>query len=101
MCLKFAKQCLKLNKMKGLFLLSESGHSMQKRYSYVYQGVRAFTERFRKSAIPAMVKMLNDYEADKQQKFKKLDALVPVNYVYSSPYHCDNNKMQYFRLRLY
>ena len=94
MCLKFAKQCLKLNKMKELFPKSESGHSMQKRFSYVYQGVRAYTERFRKSAIPAMIKLLNDYEADKQQKFKQLDAFVPVNYVSSSPYHCDNKNIQ-------
>ena len=92
MCLKFAKQCLKLHKMKGLFPKNESDHSMQKRNSYVYQGVRAYTERFRKSAIPSMLRILNEYE--KQKKFKKLNALVPVNYVSCSPYHCNNNNIQ-------
>ena len=94
MCLKFAKQSLKLHKMKGLFPKNESDHSMQKRNSYVYQGVRAYTERFRKSAIPSMLRILNECEAKKQKKFKKLDALVPVNYVLSSPYHCDNKNIQ-------
>ena len=43
----------------------ESGHPIQKRKSCVYLGVRSFTQRFRKSAIPSMLKMLNDYEAEK------------------------------------
>ena len=47
---------------------------MQKRFSYVYQGVKTYTERFRKCAIPAMIKLLNEYEADKQQKFKQLES---------------------------
>ena len=40
------------------------------------------------------VKALNECEAEKQKKFKKLDTLVPVNYVLSSPYHCDNKNIQ-------
>ncbi len=93
-CLKFSKQCLKLSKMKDLFPKYESGHPMQKRNSCVYQGVRSFTERFRKSAIPSMLKMLNDYEAEKHKKFKQLDSIVPVNYVCNGPHHCDNKNIQ-------
>ena len=94
MCLKFAKQCLKLSKMKDLFPKYESNHPMQKRNSCVYQGVRSFTERFRKSAVPSMLKMLNDYEAEKHKKFKQLDSIVPVNYVCNGPHHCDNKNIQ-------
>ena len=70
MCLKFAKQCLKLSKMKDLFPKNESDHSMTKRNTDAYKVVRASTERFRKSAIPSMVKLLNEHEAKKQKQFK-------------------------------
>ena len=90
---KNTKQCLKLNKMRALFPRNESDHSMTKRLTNVYQNVRCYTERFRKSAIPSMVKLLNEHEAEKQKKFKKLDAIVPVNYVCNGPYHCDNKNI--------
>ncbi len=91
MCLKFAKQCLKLNKMKEFFPRNESCHSMEKRSSEFYRVVRVHSERFGKSAIPSMVKLLNDVEKEKKETFKKLNA-VPVNHACISLYHCDNNK---------
>ena len=92
MCLKFAKQCLKLEKMKQLFAKNDSGHSMLKRDSNTFKVVRAQTERLRKSAIPFMVRQLNGYESNKRKLFKQLDLSVPVNHGYVSPYHCDNGK---------
>ena len=80
MCLKFAKQCLKLDKMKSFFPRNYKGHSMEIRGSEFYKVVRAQTERFRKSAIPSMIKMLNDCQKRKKDTFKKLDAM-PVNHV--------------------
>ena len=80
MCLKFAKQCLKLEKMKFLFPKNLSSHSMQKRYPEYYKVVKSQTERFRKSAIPSMLKMLNGCQREKRVTFKKLDAM-PVNHV--------------------
>ena len=94
MCLKFAKQCLKLNKMKDLFPKNESDHSMTKRNTDAFKVVRASTERFHKSAIPSMVKLLNEHEAKKQKQFKKLSTIIPVNYVCNSPYHCNNKSIQ-------
>ena len=91
MCLKFAKQCLKLDKMKGLFPKKESVHTMQKRSPEYYKVVKSQTERFRNSAIPSMVRMLNDCQRKKRDTFKKLDNM-PVNHVLLGPYHCDNNK---------
>ena len=91
MCLKFAKQCLKLEKMKFLFPKSQSSHSMQKRNPEYYKVVKSQTERFKKSAIPSMLKMLNVVQREKRVTFKKLDAM-PVNHVSLGLYHCDNNK---------
>ena len=45
MCIKFAKGCLKLEKMKKLFPKNESNHSMDKRCPEFYKAVRAKTKR--------------------------------------------------------
>ena len=63
MSLKFAKQCLKIEKMKQLFPKNESQHLMEKRSPEFYKVVRIQTERFRKS------------EAKKQKQFKKLSSI--------------------------
>ena len=81
MCLKFAKQCLKLDKMKQLFPRNESHHLMEKRCPEFYKVVKMQTERFRKSAIPSMLRMLNGCHRKQNETFKKLDA-VPVNNVF-------------------
>ena len=41
-----------------------------------------------------MVKLLNEHEADKQKKFKKFDAIIPVNFVCNGPHHCDNKNKE-------
>ena len=86
MCLKFAKQCLKLDKMNGLFPRNQKNHVMEVRSSEFFKVVKAQTERFKKSAIPSMIKMLNDCQKEKEDTFKKLNAM-PVNNVFFSPYH--------------
>ena len=65
---------------------------MEKRSSNAFKVIRAHTERFRKSAIPSMVKMLNASESKKRKLFNQLDSFVPVNYGPSRLYHCDNDK---------
>ena len=72
MCLKFAKECLKLEKMKKLFPKNESSHLMEKRCPEFYQVVKTQTERFRKSAIPSMIRMLNSYQKKKFETIKKI-----------------------------
>ena len=86
MCLKFAKQCLKLDKMNSLFPRNRKRHAMNVRSCEFYKVTKAQTERFRKSAIPSMIKMLNDYQKGKEVTLKKLNAM-PVNHVFFSPYH--------------
>ena len=90
MSLKFAKQCLKIEKMRGLFPRRVSCHDMLKRDSDTFSLVKPKTSRYQLSAIPAMQKMLNNAERKKRQVLKKLNAFVPVNHDCSNPYHCDN-----------
>ncbi len=92
MCLKFAKQCLKLNKMKQFFPRNHNSHAMEVRNSEFYKVDKIQTERFRKSAIPSMIKMLNVCQKKKKDTYKKLNAM-PLNHVCPSLYHCDNNKL--------
>ena len=66
---------------------------MLKRSPEYYKVIKTQTERFRKSAIPSMIKLLNNCQKKKRETFKKLDNAVPVNHVLYSPYHCDINKL--------
>ena len=61
---------------KTVFPNNESDHLMTKRKPGAYRVVRASTERFQKSAIPSMVKLLNEHEAKKQKQFKKLSTII-------------------------
>ena len=76
--------------MRALFPRNESDHSMTKRNTNVYQDVRCYTERFRKSAIPSMVRLLNEHEAEKQRQFRKLVDTMPVT-MSVTVYITDNN----------
>ena len=59
LCLKFAKKCLRNNKVKDMFPLSEKPHLMDLRNSEKYVVKHANTERLKKSAIPFMQRLLN------------------------------------------
>ena len=80
MCLKFAKQSLKIDKFRKLFPRKENIHGMSKRKSDAYELVNPRTTRYQFSAIPAMQKMLNRDEQKKKQVFKQISRLVPVNH---------------------
>ena len=79
--------------MRNLFPKNEGDHSMTKRNTNAFKVVRASTERFRKSAIPSMVKLLNENEAMKQKQFKELSTIIPVNYFCNGPHHCNNKNI--------
>ncbi len=92
-CRKFAKQCLKLDKMKQFFPRNKNSHAMEVRSSEFFEVSKFHTERFKRSAIPSMIRLLKDCQKKKEETFKKLNAM-PVNHVCcSSLYHCDNNKL--------
>ena len=92
MCLKFAKQCLKIQKMKHLFPKKVKSHDMLKRNSEIFDFVKPKTSRYQLSAIPVMQRILEKAEANKRQVLKKLSSVaVPVKNDYcTNLHHCDN-----------
>ena len=78
LCLKFAKQCLKVEKLKKLFKKDIKNHKMEKRKMDVFQVNRTKTERYKNSAIPQMQRMLNLHENKRLEILKKIS--MPVNY---------------------
>ena len=61
LCLKFAKECLKNEKLKNMFVINKSKHDMKKRKKEKFKVKNIRTERYRKSALPYMTYLLNKY----------------------------------------
>jgi hypothetical protein len=59
LCLRFAKNCLKNEKMQKLFPLKKTKHSMKKRRQQKYLTKKYNTNRYKKSALPYMRNLLN------------------------------------------
>ena len=59
LCLKFAKGCLKNEKVKDMFPVKIYQHKMKKRKNEKYLVKKMNTERYKRSAIPFMVTLLN------------------------------------------
>ena len=66
LCLKFAGNCLKNEKVKGIFSKNESNHKMIKRKNNLYSEKLIKTKRYKNSAIPYMVRLLNKEEQEKK-----------------------------------
>ena len=78
--LRFAQQCLKNEKLRDMFPKNQSDHKMKKRNVEKFVVKKAITERFRKSAIPSMQRLLNKEDKEKRNVFKIIQNTVPVNY---------------------
>ena len=83
LCLRFAKKCLKIENFKKLFPLKKSTHDMKKRMTEKFYMKTYNTERYQRSAIPAMIRLMNKEEL----RLKK--ALNSVKYVPRE--HCSSN----------
>ena len=59
LCLRFAKKCLKLQKFKSWFPVSKKLHCMKQRRTRKFHENQANTERYKKSSVPYMQKLLN------------------------------------------
>ena len=57
--LKFAKGCLKIDKLSPMFPLNEVEHNMEKRTNERYKVNHAKTERYKLSSIPYLQRLLN------------------------------------------
>ena len=78
--LRFAKKCLKHEKLKKMFPLKKTKHNMIKRNKRKYQTRKIRTKRLENSAIPYMTKLLNIEESKKQKIIDNLYPIVPVNF---------------------
>ena len=74
LCLKFAKNCLKNDKVKDMFPLKKSKHKMKKRIEKRFQTKKNKTKRRQNSALPYMRKLLNDEYQKKQKMLKDLES---------------------------
>ena len=59
LCLRFAKECLKNEKVKKFFPINTSKHKMKKRRKKQFKQMTYKTERYKKSSLPYMRKLLN------------------------------------------
>ena len=78
LCLKFAKNCLKVEKFKKLFLINNKEHCMTMRSTDKFEVETCGSNRYRDSALPYVKRLLNRYQLDKNQLSKALN--VPMNY---------------------
>ena len=66
LCLTFAKKCLKNEKTKSMFPSKVKTHQMELRSEEIFSVEHANTERYLKSAIPYMQRLMNNDEQNKQ-----------------------------------
>ena len=84
MALNFAKRSLKLENFSKLFPLSESNHLMNMRNPERFVVNISSTERYRRSAVPFLQRLLNE---DYSKQRKDLEKLLRVNngVIYNAP----------------
>ena len=70
LCLKFAQNCLKNEKVRNFFPKKKSIHHMKKRKGQKFVMNKTNTRRYKRSAIPYMQNLLNNEEERKQNILK-------------------------------
>ena len=78
LCLKFAKVCVRNEKLSDTFPRNFKNHLMEKRKREVIYVKKAKTEKLKKSAVVNMQKLLNKEE--KRETLGKIGNYMPVNY---------------------
>ena len=73
MCLKFAQNCLKNEKVKSMFPPKISKHKMQLRKTNKFEINKQRTKRYQQSAIPYMQELLNNYQNKRRKLIKEPD----------------------------
>ena len=59
--LKFAKGCLKIDKLRPMFPMNDIQHNMEKRNNEKFKVNHARTERYKNSTIPYLQRLLNSH----------------------------------------
>ena len=71
-CLNFAKNCLKNDKVKDLFPKNDQTIKMNLRNQRKYKIKKIRTERYKKSSLPYMQNLLNIEELKKRKEMKEI-----------------------------
>ena len=79
LCIKFAKNCMKNEKLNGMFKKKKDLHQMKKRYRKEYEERMSKTMRYKRSAIPYLTNLLNT-EKEEQRQILMSNPMYPVNY---------------------
>ena len=81
-CLKFAKNCLRMDNFKRLFPMHISKHEMKTRHEEKYNVSKINGKRYSSSAIPNMLRLLNKECKEKKEIMKNLKKsfLSPTNF---------------------
>ena len=66
-CLKFAKKCLQNEKVKNIFPINTSNYGIKTRKKNKFVVDQIKTERYKKSAIPYMLELLNNDERQRKK----------------------------------
>ena len=82
LCLKFAKACLRNEKVADMFPINKKDHAMDRRQKEKFAIRKARTERLRRSAVVHMQRLLNNEDEKKRKIIRKINNIVPVNYDY-------------------
>ena len=72
LCLKFAKACLRNEKLSDMFPRNKKHHIMSMRQDEKFLIRKAKTERLQKSAIINMQRLLNNEEYEKRKIMSKI-----------------------------
>ena len=78
LCLKLAKNCLRIDKFKKFFPLNRKDHCMSMRNSEKFALEKYSSVRYRDSALPYMKRLLNKYQLEQNKLVNALS--VPMNY---------------------
>ena len=84
-CLKFAKNSLKIHNFRKLFPEFKSNHLMKKRNVDKYTVSRCLGKRYAVSAVSSMQRLLNNDHRKQKQALKSL--MSPTNYA-SNGFYC-------------
>ena len=80
LCLKFAKACLKNEKLCDMFPKSKKDHTMNKRQNEKFVIRKARTERLQRSAVMHMQRLLNNEDFKNRKIMSAIKNIMPVNY---------------------
>ena len=78
LCLKFAKACVRHEKLNDMFPKQRYSHNMDMRQNDKFVIKRARTERLKRSAV--VNRLLNQEESEKRKLMRQINLTGPVNY---------------------